>query len=179
MTLDLCRCAVCTCGSDPGPVQVCGVYLWFLQDSWCRPPLWFSGRQHRWLRPDRDRADSQLISRVWRRHRNHLYSAHSSNRLCYPDSHTLLDRRAGHQSVTSQKDLSKQSVSSVTCLGVAGITVSVAVAGLTGAEGSKFWTGAAISQSALLTVLTLVTLRTGALLHPAGWNTWTPLCTHQ
>lgn len=68
--------------------------------------------------------------------------------------------------------VSKQSVNCVTCVGVAGVTVSVAVAGFTGAEGSELWTGTAISQSALLTVLTLVTLRTGALLHPAGRNTW-------
>lgn len=84
-------------GPDPGPVQVCGVYLWFLQDSWCTPPLWFSGQQHRWLQLDRDRADSQLTSRGWRRHRNRLYSAHSSNRPCCPDSHTLLDRQTDRQ----------------------------------------------------------------------------------
>lgn len=75
--------------------------------------------------------------------------------------------------------VSKRSVSSVTCLGVAGVAVSVTVAGLTGAEGSELWTGAAISHSALLTVLTLVTLGTGAPLHPAGRNTWPPPRRHQ
>jgi len=52
--------------------------------------------------------------------------------------------------------------------------VPVAVAGLTGAEGSELLSGSPISQSALLTVLPLVTLRTGAALHPEGRLTWSP-----
>ena len=57
--------------------------------------------------------------------------------------------------------------------------MSVTVAGLTGAEGSELWASTAVSQSALLTVLPLVTLRTGALLHPAGRDTWAPPRRHQ
>lgn len=57
-----------------------------------------------------------------------------------------------------------------TCVGVAGVAVAVAAAGLTGAEGAQLRLRAAVSQSAPLTVLPPVTLRTGALLHPAGWR---------
>lgn len=57
--------------------------------------------------------------------------------------------------------------------------MAVTVARFTGAEGPKVWTGAAVSQSALLTVLTLVTLRTCALLNPASSNTWTLPGRHQ
>lgn len=168
-------------GSDPGPVQACAVYLWFLQDSWCTPPLWFSGRQHRWLRLDRDRADSQLTSRGWRHHRNHLYNAHSSNQMCCPDSHKHLERQTAvsQPPVPPVPPVREQLPHSVTCVRVAGVAVAVTVAGLTGAESSELWTGTSISHSALLTVLTLVTLRTGALLHPAGWNTRTPPRRHQ
>lgn len=56
----------------------------------------------------------------------------------------------------------------ITCVGVAGVTVTVAVARLAGAEGPKVWTGTAVSQGALLTVLPLVALGAGALLHPTG-----------
>lgn len=56
----------------------------------------------------------------------------------------------------------------ITCVGVAGVAVAVAVARLAGAEGPQVRTGAAVSKGALLTVLPLVALRAGALLHPAG-----------
>lgn len=52
--------------------------------------------------------------------------------------------------------------------------MSVTVARLTRAESSQFLPGASVSQSALLTVLPLVTLRTGAALNPAGRHTWGP-----
>lgn len=67
----------------------------------------------------------------------------------------------------------------VTCVGVAGVTVAVAVARLAGAEGPQVWTGAAVSQGALLTVLPLVALRAGALLHPAGGDPRAPSGCHQ
>lgn len=57
--------------------------------------------------------------------------------------------------------------------------MTVTAAGLTGAEGTKLWPSATVSQSAPLTVLTLVTLRTGALLHPAGWKSRTLPGCHQ
>lgn len=56
----------------------------------------------------------------------------------------------------------------ITCVGVAGVAVAVAVARLAGAKGSQVRAGTAVSQGALLTVLPLVALRAGALLHPAG-----------
>lgn len=46
--------------------------------------------------------------------------------------------------------------------------MAVTVARLTGAEGSELRLGAAVSNRALLTVLTLVTLRTRALLHTSA-----------
>lgn len=57
--------------------------------------------------------------------------------------------------------------------------MSVTVAGLAGTEGSLLWTGTAVSQGALLTVLALIALRTGTLLYPAGRSAGAPSCRHQ
>lgn len=57
--------------------------------------------------------------------------------------------------------------------------MAVAVARLAGAEGAQVRAGAAVSHSALLTVLPLITLRAGALLHPAGRDARASLGRHQ
>lgn len=82
-------------------------------------------------------------------------------------------------SVAALATVCNPSVPSVTSIRVAGVAVSVAVADFTGAEGSELRLGAAVSQGALLTVLTLVARRTGALLHPARRHTWAPPGRHQ
>lgn len=66
-------------------------YLWFQQDSWCRPLLPFWGPQRMWLRPDTGTACSLPTSPGWRRHRIRPYSARSSVRPCDADSCRLLD----------------------------------------------------------------------------------------
>lgn len=57
--------------------------------------------------------------------------------------------------------------------------MAVTAAGLTDAEGAQVWASATVPQSALLTVLPLVTLRTATLLHPAGWKAGTLPGRHQ
>lgn len=163
------------------PVHFCSAqmhcgYLWFQRDSWCTPPPWCSGRRHRWHRAGRDTAGSRWTSPGWRRHRNRPYSAHSSTRPCDADSRTLLEenrkpvRKPVKESSNQLEKMleEKPVIPSVTSIRVTSVAVAVAVARLTGAEGSELWPGTAVSQSALLTVLALVTLRTRALLHPAG-----------
>ena len=59
-------------------------------------------------------------------------------------------------------------VISLTCVGVARVTVSVTVAGVTGTEGPQVWSVPPVSQGAVLTMLSHVALRAGTLLYPAG-----------
>lgn len=155
-----------------------GTHLWFLQDSWCRPPLCSSGPQRRWLQPGRDKADSPLLSHHWRRRRNRLCSAHSSSRPCCPDSRRLLDRQTVSGQTVRQEAGRRDGVGG-TCVWAAGGTVAVAAAGLAGAEGAQRRLRAAVSHGAALTVLPLVTLGTAALLHPAGGNSGSTPGRHQ